>query len=166
MTGAYTAVDERTKKQTLRMLHNGMYVVTSCSGGRCCAAMVTWVSQASFRPPLVTVAVRKSSRLFACVVESRIAVINILAQAQLDVARKFFSGTQGTDGAFADERFTSGATSGPVLESACAYLECRVRHIVDNVGDHAVLIMEVVEAQCREHVPPLTVAEMPWKYAG
>ncbi|MFL6622878.1 MAG: hypothetical protein ACJ8NR_09700 [Sulfurifustis sp.] len=40
------------KKQVLRMLHNGMYVMTSGSEERQCAATVTWISQACFQPPL------------------------------------------------------------------------------------------------------------------
>jgi flavin reductase (DIM6/NTAB) family NADH-FMN oxidoreductase RutF len=159
-------MDSGTKKRALQKLHYGMYVMTSRSRVQCCAATVTWVSQASFHPPLIMAAVRKSSHLFKCVSESGIAVINILAQARLDVARKFFSGSQSTDGAFDDEPFTAGISTAPVLQSACAFMECRVHRILDDVGDHAVVIMEVVEAQCREDARPLTVAELPWKYAG
>lgn len=148
------------------MLFNGMYVMTSRSGERCCAATVSWVSQASFRPPLIMAAVRKDSHVFKCLSESQIAVLNILAQAQLDIARKFFTHTPGHDGAFNDERFTAGITSAPVLQSAPAYVECKVCRILDNVGDHAVVVMEVVDAQCREDVRPLTMAESPWKYGG
>lgn len=159
-------MDNGTKKRTLQKLHYGMYVMTSRSGAQCCAATVTWLSQASFHPPLVMAAVRRGSHLFKCLSESGIAVINILAQARLDVARKFFSGAQSTGESFDDEPFTAGTNSAPVLQSACAFMECRVCRMLDSVGDHAVVIMEVMEAQCREDAQPLTVAELPWKYAG
>jgi flavin reductase (DIM6/NTAB) family NADH-FMN oxidoreductase RutF len=159
-------MDRKAKKQVLQMLHNGMFVMTTRSGERSCAATVTWVSQASFRPPLIMAAVRKNSRVYRCLAQSQIAVLNILAQEQLALARKFFLHTPGRDGAFDGERFTDGVTSAPVLQSAPAYVECKVCRIVDNVGDHAVVIMEVVDAQCRRDAQPLSVAESPWKYGG
>ncbi len=148
------------------MLHNGMYVMTTRSGERSCAATVTWVSQASFRPPLIMAAVRKDSRIFGCLSESRIAALNILTHAQLDLARKFFLHTPGQHGSFDGERFADGVTSAPVLQSASAYVECRVCRILDDVGDHAVVVMEVVHARCRQNARALSVAESPWKYGG
>ena len=159
-------MDRKTRKQVLRMLFNGMYIITSRSGERYGAATITWVSQASFHPPLIMAALRKDSTVFKCMVQSQIAVLNILAQAQLDMARKFFSRTRRRDEVFHGERVTAGITSAPVLQSAPAYAECRVCRILDNVGDHAVVIMEVIDAQCRENVQPLTVEDSPWKYGG
>lgn len=159
-------MDPKAKKQVLQMLHNGMYIMTSRCGERTCAATVTWVSQASFRPPLIMAAVRKDSRIFECLSESRHAVLNILAQAQLDVARKFLLHVPGNGDEFHDERFTDGVTSAPVLHSVPAYAECKVRRILSDIGDHAVVVMEVVDAQCRRHVRSLSVAESPWRYGG
>jgi flavin reductase (DIM6/NTAB) family NADH-FMN oxidoreductase RutF len=161
------SIDPATKKQALQMLHNGMFIMTSGSGERCYAATVTWVSQVSFRPPLVMTALRKSSRLFECLIESRTAALNILDAGQAGLARKFFVHARGSDGAFVGERYTGGITPVPVLEDAAACVECRVSKIVDDVGDHAIVIMEVVAAQCRRRdAKPLSVAESPWKYGG
>jgi hypothetical protein len=37
---------------------------------------------------------------------------------------------------------------------------------VDSGGDHALVILEAVEAECSETVRPLIVAETPWHYGG
>jgi len=50
--------------------------------------------------------------------------------------------------------------------NAPAYLECRVRNCVQTEGDHVVVVLEVVEAESRLAVQPLTVAESPWEYGG
>jgi len=47
-----------------------------------------------------------------------------------------------------------------------AHVECQVERIVDTEGDHAVVILRVVEAESREEVRPLTMAETPWEYGG
>jgi flavin reductase (DIM6/NTAB) family NADH-FMN oxidoreductase RutF len=159
-------MDLKVRRKTLRMLTNGMYVMSSRSGDRYGAATVTWVSQASFQPPLIMAAVRRESNVFRCLRESRAAAIHILGHDQQGLAQKFFSPTQASDGVINGEPFTDGVTSVPILKSAPAYLECRVRQILDDAGDHAVVIMEVAEAACRDDVRPLTIAESPWEYGG
>jgi flavin reductase (DIM6/NTAB) family NADH-FMN oxidoreductase RutF len=144
-----------------------MFIVTAGSAEMCYAGTVTWVSQASFRPPLIMTALRKSSRLFECLAENRAGALNVLSYGQLELARRLFVHARGRDGAFEGERYSAGITPVPVLENAAACLECRVTKIVDDVGDHAIVIMEVVAAQCRHRdAKPLSVAESPWKYGG
>jgi hypothetical protein len=80
-------MDAKVKQKTLRMLSNGVYVLTSRTGDRYGAATVTWVSQVSFKPPLVMAAVRRESNVFKCLAESRIAagLLGVFAQRSLMV---------------------------------------------------------------------------------
>ena len=153
------------RTQTLRTLSNGMYIVTSSSGDRYGAATITWLSQASFKPPLVMAAIRPESNVFKCLLESGVAAVHVLDATQQDMAFRFFSPTRVSDGAINGEPFTNGVTRAPILQNAAAYFECRVRRTV-MLGDHAVVIFEVVEAECRRKVEPLTVAASPWEYGG
>jgi flavin reductase (DIM6/NTAB) family NADH-FMN oxidoreductase RutF len=160
------SMDARTKRQTLRMLSNGVYVLTSRNEDRYGAATVTWVSQASFKPPLIMAAVRRDSNVFECLAESRSAVLHIVGDGQQEIARRFFSPTQARSGTINGEPFSEGTTAAPVLPNLPAHIECRVERIVDTDGDHAVVILRAVEAECREEVRPLTLADTPWEYGG
>jgi flavin reductase (DIM6/NTAB) family NADH-FMN oxidoreductase RutF len=111
-------------------------------------------------------AVRRESNVFRCMTESGLVALHVLASNQQDVAQRFFSPTEAAGGRINGEPFVEGKTSVPVLQAAPAYVECLVRRIVDDVGDHAIVILEVLEAECREHVRPLTIAESPWEYGG
>src|SRR5881628_3496462 len=141
------------------MLSNGLYIMTSRSGDRFGAATVTWVSQASFRPPLIMAAVRPDSNVFACLRDSGVAAVHILGRGQEEMARRFFAPTRAEGADINGEPFGRGATIAPILDHAPAYLECRVRRIVDGLGDHALVVLEVVGAECREQVRPLTIAD-------
>lgn len=158
-------MDPVKRKQTLRMLSNGIYVMTSSTGSTHGVATITWLSQASFKPPLVMAAIRPNSNLFKCLVESGVAAVHILDRGQKHLAQRFFAPTKVIDGTINGESFVPGSTRAPILDSACAYFECIVRHIV-SLGDHAVVIMEVVDAECRRDVSPLTVDASPWTYGG
>jgi flavin reductase (DIM6/NTAB) family NADH-FMN oxidoreductase RutF len=159
-------MDTRTKRNTLRMLSNGVYVLTSRSGDRYGAATVTWVSQVSFRPPLVMAAVKRNSNVFQCLELSRTAVLHIVGERQQDIAHRFFFPTHAEHGTINGEPFADGRNAAPVLASLPAHIECQVDRIFDTDGDHAVVILRAVEAECREQVRPLTVAETPWEYGG
>jgi len=159
-------MDAQTRKKTLRMLSNGVYVLTSRSENRYGAATVSWVSQASFKPPLIMAAVRRESNVFRCLAESRSAVLHIVGDRQQEIARRFFYPTHTEGETINGEPFAEGATTAPVLPNLPAHIECRVERIVDTDGDHAVVILRAVEAECRDQVRPLTMADTPWVYGG
>jgi flavin reductase (DIM6/NTAB) family NADH-FMN oxidoreductase RutF len=159
-------MDPQVRKKTLRLFSNGVYIVTSSSGDHYGGATVTWISQASFTPPLLMAAIRKESNVFRCLVESRVAAIHLVGHDQTEVAQKFFTPTKVENGCINVEPFRLGTTSAPILQNAPAYVECQVRRIVDDVGDHAIVVLEVIEAECAQGVHPLTVAESPWEYGG
>ncbi len=154
------------KKHALRMFTNGVYILTARSEDEIGAATVTWVSQASFTPPLLTVAVRPTNSVFRCLAKSAVAALHVLGHDQTDVAKKFFTPTAVHDGTINGEPFCHGTTRAPILSNVPAYLECAVRQIVDQGSDHAVVILEVLDAVCRERVRPLTMADTPWEYGG
>ena len=159
-------MDSKVRRKALRLLSNGVYVLTSRCENRYGAATVTWVSQASFKPPLIMAAVRRESNVFKCLSESRAAVLHIVGEQQQEIARRFFSSTEAAGGTINGEPFAEGRTAAPVLASLPAHVECRVERIVQTDGDHEVVILRVVEAECPEQVRPLTIAESPWEYGG
>ncbi|MGH2566810.1 MAG: flavin reductase family protein [Bacteroidota bacterium] len=162
-------MDPKVKQKVLRMISNGMYVITSRHEERVGAATVTWLSQASFKPPLIMAAVRQDSNVFECLSQSRVASVQILASHQQDIARKFLATTQANSGMINGEPYVDGKTKSPILVNAPAFIECSVRQIVDEGGDHAVVILEVLEAEIHPDavgVKPLLIAESPWRYGG
>src|ERR1700756_5609231 len=101
-------MDAKARRKSLRLLTNGMYVMSSRSGDRYGAGTVTWVSQASFRPPLIMAAVRPESNVFACLRDSGLAAVHILARGQEEMARRFFAPTRAQNGDLNGEPFRKG----------------------------------------------------------
>jgi len=160
------AVETKVKQQTLRKLSNGVYVLTARCADRYGAATVSWVSQASFKPPLLMAAIRRESNVFKCLTASGTAVLHILSDRQQEIARRFFSPTHAGGGTLNGEPFAEGRTAAPILTNLPAHVECQVEQIVDTNGDHALVILRVIAAQCRASFRPLTIADSPWEYGG
>jgi len=161
-----TLMDAKVRHKTLRMLSNGVYVLTSRAGDHYGAATITWVSQASFKPPLLMAAVRRDSNVFRCMEQSRVAALHIVGDGQQEIARRFFHPTNAGNGTINGEPFARGRTAAPILASLPAHVECEVEQIIDHGGDHALVILRVVDADCRSEVRPLTIAQTPWAYGG
>lgn len=159
-------MDPKVKQKTLQLITNGMYVLTSRDGDKFGAATITWVSQASFKPPLLMAALRKDGSVFDCLAASRAAVLHILTDQQKDIAQKFFAATRKSGETLNGEPFVAGKTSAPILKNLGPYLECKLVHICEEHGDHAVVILEVIEAGGNTAMNPLVVRDSPWKYGG
>jgi len=139
--------------------------MTSSCGDQFGAATVTWISQASFKPPLVMAAIRPTSNVFKCLAESGVAAIHVLDAGQQEMAQRFFAPTRVLGDTINGEPFVPGLTRVPILSNARAHVECEVRQILTR-GDHAVVVLEVVAAECHGDIRPLTVAASPWEYGG
>lgn len=160
------SMDAKTKRKTLRLLSNGVYILTSRSGEQLGAATITWISQASFHPPLLMAALRRESNVYRCLSASRIAALHIVGRHQQSIAQRFFSPTRGTQGELNGEPYRDGKTSAPILGNLPDYLECKVIDIREEPGDHAIVLLEVIEASFQGDIEPLTVADSPWEYGG
>jgi flavin reductase (DIM6/NTAB) family NADH-FMN oxidoreductase RutF len=56
-------MDEETKREVLRMIHYGLYVITVKDNQDIAAGTINWLSQASFKPPLVMVGIKADSHI-------------------------------------------------------------------------------------------------------
>ncbi len=129
---AMKAIDADLDK-ALGRLSGGLYVVTArqtdADGGSRSGAMVaSWVSQASFEPPGLTVAVAKDRAIEALLQVDDRFVLNILRednhqQLLRHFLRRFPPGADRFAGVATLEGVAAG---GPVLGDALAYLGCRV----------------------------------------
>jgi flavin reductase (DIM6/NTAB) family NADH-FMN oxidoreductase RutF len=138
-------MDTNVKKTALRMIPYGLYVLTSESeAGAIAAATVTWVTQASFEPPLVVVAVKADSYIHGVIKEAKAFALNVLGKGQQSVAYNFFKSAAREGQEIGGEAFHAGKTGSPILESTPAFIECKLTDSVE-IGDHSVFVGEVVD---------------------
>jgi flavin reductase (DIM6/NTAB) family NADH-FMN oxidoreductase RutF len=137
-------MDLDTKKTVLRMIPYGLYVLTSGSeGGNSAAATVNWVTQVSFEPPLVVVAVKVNSHIYNVINEKRAFGLNILGKDHGDLAFTFFKHAEIIGGTIGGQPFHYGVTGVPILENVPAFAECNLVDALEH-GDHAVFLGEIV----------------------
>ena len=156
-------MDENERKTALRMIPYGIYVMTAVGADNSlAAATVNWVTQTSFAPPLLAVAVKADSGVYAATRASGHFALNMLGKGQQGAAFAFFKPAVLEDGKLSGESIGWAANGAPVLKSAPAVVECRLVQVVEQ-GDHHTFIAEVTGVHVHKHPegrPDAAVLEM------
>lgn len=163
--GIAATMDEQAKKTALLMIPYGLYVLGTRAGDRVDAATVNWVTQASFKPPLVVIGVKEDSNSFKLIKEGRVFSLSFLGTGQGKLAYAFFKQVEAKDGKLGDVPYETAETGAPIISDAPAWVEGRVVEIVEH-GDHAVVIGEVTNAGLKREEKVLTLDELGVKYGG
>ena len=144
---AMKAIDGELDK-ALGRLSGGLYVVTArqqtADGARSSAMVASWVSQASFDPPGITVAVAKDRAIESLMQVGDRFVLNILREDNhQQLLRHFLKRFPPGADRFAGIATLEGAAAGgPVLGDALAFLGCRVLQRLEG-PDHWIIYAEV-----------------------
>lgn len=160
-------MDEGQRRKTLRMVPYALYLLGTRRGGSTSAYVVSWVTQASFKPPMIVVCMGRESHALSVVKETRVFSLNVLGSDQKDLAKLFFKDAAHEPGRMNGVAYHAGAATGcPVFPGLPAHVECEVVEVVEGENDHAVVLARVVAAEHRREARPLTTAEAGWTYAG
>jgi flavin reductase (DIM6/NTAB) family NADH-FMN oxidoreductase RutF len=158
----YTSEQDRA----LRMLTYGCYVVSAVNADDTPhASTVSWVSQASFKPPLVMAAVQSDGPLAEAIETSEQFAVNVMADTQVELAQQYIR--HATYEPPDPEDFELGKDVGvPVLKLAPSYVECQLVGKLTG-GDHTIFVGRVGGGEVRDDdANPLMLADTPWVYAG
>jgi len=129
--------------KALGRISGGLYIITAQKGDIKSAMLASWVSQASFKPLGLTIAVAKDRAIESLMQVSDRFVLNILEEGNYQALMKHFL-KRFPPGA---DRFegvkTQTATNGsPILTDALAYVECKVESRME-LSDHWIVYASV-----------------------
>ena len=103
----------------------------------------------SLNPKLVLFNIDKKSSLYKSFMDAEHFAINILANDQIDLSKKFSkSGIDRFDGV----DYYKDITGSPILQGSLAYLDCKIQNRYEG-GDHTIVIGEVLSADTQPNSP-------------
>ena len=126
-----------TVEQAVGRIVGSLCVITAKQGEVKSAMLASWVSQATFNPPGLTVAVAKDRAIESLMYPGGQFVLNILADGNyLGLMKHFLKPFEPAEDRFAGVDIQQTADNGsPILSDALAYLECSVSSRME-CGDH------------------------------
>ncbi|MBF2006026.1 MAG: diflavin flavoprotein [Chlorogloeopsis fritschii C42_A2020_084] len=129
--------------KALGRLSGGLYIITAKKGDVKSAMLASWVSQASFKPLGISIAVAKDRAIESLMQVGDKFVLNVLEEGNYQGLMKHFLKrfAPGAD-RFEGVRTQSAENGAPILTDALAYMECEVVSRMDG-GDHWIVYSTV-----------------------
>ena len=159
-------MEEQTRSEILKTIPYGFYITGVVgSDGEANGFTTCWVSQVSFDPQQVIVAVQKEQHTHDLIEQGGVFSLNFLDTEQEELARKFTEPLENRDGTVGGSPYSTGETGAPLFEEAFAHLECRVVGKME-AGDHTVYLGQVASANLRRPADILTDLDTPMEYGG
>ena len=160
---------DKLRRRVLWTMPYGLYVVGSRAGDRRNGMTLNWVTQLSFDPKLVGIAVENGALTRDLIAEGRVFSLCIVDREDRAIVRKFTKPVQVDEAAMTMNGFPfhDGRTGAPILDQAVAYVDCEVRQGVPT-GSHTLFVGEVVDAafQKPEDTPVLRMEDTRMIYGG
>ena len=144
-TAAQTSVKEAIGAAIGR-IPSGVYVIIAQRGAQKIGMMGSWVAQAGFEPPCVSVAVSPEREVYSAIQESGRFSINVLSNENMNLMKAFSR--------YSPEQFEgidcTETEHGVVLNEAVAVMHCTLKGQFEG-ADHHLLIGEVVDGAYLNH---------------
>lgn len=137
----------------LGRLPSGIYILTVGQTGsrpddQATGMLVSWVQQAGFEPPMISLAVKQGRALSDRLEGGEPFVLNVVADGDKKYLKHFGKGFEPGQPAFDGLQLATTACGVPALADALATLECRAAGGVD-ASDHRVLVAHVTGGSLR-----------------
>ncbi len=143
--------DTQPLRHALGRFATGITIVTCADGkGERVGLTVNSFQALSLKPALVLWSLRVASPSLAAFQQAPHFAVNVLAEAQMELSRRFASKL---DDKFSEGHWAAGATGAPLLTDCAAVFECRTVS-QQTAGDHVLFIGEVLGFS-ESAVPPL-----------
>ena len=149
--------------EAFRSIPYGVYLLTARKGPDTFPVIVSWVSQVSFSPPRLMVALRHNRKVIPAIRETQFFSLSLLAREQKALVSRFKDPPLQTG---CGDLWREGNSSGaPVLKDCLAAWRCRLVSTVE-AGDHFLFLGEVESAARGKEGLPLTTLDLGKTYIG
>lgn len=148
--GDHTVVEQTALKEAIGAamgrIPSGVFIIISRRGTEKIGMMGSWVAQAGFEPPCISVAVHPDREIYRAIEESGMFSVNILSNENMNLMRAFSK--------YSPEQFDGIAITetpqGIALDEAVAVMHCTVKCKCET-ADHHLFIGEVVDGAYLNH---------------
>ncbi len=133
---------------------SGVFILTAKNGSHETGMLASWVQQAGFEPPMVSVALKQGRYIADWLSDDGHFVLNIVRSDQLNLLKHFGKGFELDQPAFDGINLERSPLGVAVLADSLGHLECQVVRHIDS-GDHRIFLAEVSSGRLSGEGTPL-----------
>jgi flavin reductase (DIM6/NTAB) family NADH-FMN oxidoreductase RutF len=131
---------------TLGRVPSGIFILTIGTGSRATGMLASWVMQAGFEPPMVSIAVKQGRYICDWLTAGQPFVLNLVGEGQKELLKHFGKGFEPSAPAFEGLTISHCARGVPILNDAIGHLECEPAGHTDS-GDHRIFLAKIVRGK-------------------
>jgi flavin reductase (DIM6/NTAB) family NADH-FMN oxidoreductase RutF len=141
----------------------GIYALTTAHEGQNNVMLASWVSQVSYDPPLIAIAVHPNRRSHELIEKSGAFVLHVLKKSQKRLVTQFMSPNSAAKLDGID--WKPGKAGCPILKECVAWFACKLKDRIQP-GNHTVFFGEIVDAETASDDTGLTTRDYRGQYVG
>ena len=143
-------MDQQKVAPALGKIASGLYIATALEPqGTPVGMLCSFVEQAGFEPPMITIAIAPDRRLAKALESGSKLGLNVLGKASGGSLMKPFI-SNSTEDPFTEIALNDNSHGVPHLSDALALLVCERRDMMD-AGDHRIYLCEVIDGEMKPH---------------
>jgi flavin reductase (DIM6/NTAB) family NADH-FMN oxidoreductase RutF len=149
--------------KTLGTMTYGIYALTTAHEVRINAMISSWVSQVSYDPPMIAIAVHPNRYTHKLIENSGAFAVHVLKKTQKNLVTRFMGSDP--DKKLEGIDWQAGKTGSPILKDCAAWFECKLNDRIQ-AGNHTLFFGEVIDAMTVSDEAVLTTREYRGQYIG
>jgi flavin reductase (DIM6/NTAB) family NADH-FMN oxidoreductase RutF len=142
--------------KALGKVPSGVYILTAIHAAQSTALLVSWVQQAAFTPPAVTIAMAKDRFARRLIDAGGAFALSILPKGDTALMKKYARGIPEGDDPFVGVSIGHTPAGAIYLADSLAWLECRLLKTCDFGGDHDIFIAQITAGHLLKDEPSFT----------
>jgi len=137
--------------RVIGQIPSGVFILVASNGaGQKTGMLTSWVQQASFEPPQVTVAINQSRYLNDWLTTNSAVTLNQVPKGDSTLFKHFGKGFEPDEEAFEGVPNEVGNNGLPILRNAMTSMEGRVVSKME-AGDHTIVLLEIATAKVHDN---------------
>lgn len=122
----------------------GLYIVTAEQDDTRAGFLASWVCQAGFSPPCVSVGIKQDRPIMRMMSRGFRFAVNILSKEDTAIFGRFAKGFSINDDPFEGSNIARTDDGTPYLADALGYLECSLLRVLEPSTEHNLVVGQIV----------------------
>lgn len=129
--------------KALGRISSGVFVLSATDGTMNAAMLASWVMQAAFDPPCISVAIAKGRPIIEMIRRTSHFALSIVPEGDRTLMKRFARGVKEGEDPFAGIAITRSPGGAPILCDALGWIEATLIDTLDYAADHELLVCRV-----------------------
>jgi len=133
--------------RALGRVSSGIFILTAKNGEQTAAMMASWVQQASFEPPTVSIAIAKTRPIVNLIRASKLLALSIVPHEDKSLLKRYGK-LRPDENPFEGVNVKPAPSGVPILADALAFLDCKLIDVYDFGADHDLYVAQITAGNC------------------